>query len=166
MIELFKLSNPEFWVLVGLAIFFTILIVVKVPGMVLGNLDARSAAIQAELDEAKAIREQAQAMLAQLTKERAEAEAQAKDMLDGARAEAERMSAEAAAKLTQSLAIRQRAAEQKIASVEAQAIAEVKAAAADLAAAAAERLMATRLSGMKTDAMIDVAVKDMAGKLQ
>jgi len=162
--ELFQ--EAEFWVGVALVIFLGILAFVKVPALVLGKLDERGAAIQAELDEAKAIREKAEAMLAQLTAERAAAESQAAEMLDTARAEAKRLSAEAAEKLTQSIALRQRSAEQKIALAEAQAVAEVKAAAADLASSATERLLAGRLAKMKTDPAVDSALKDLAGKLQ
>jgi F-type H+-transporting ATPase subunit b len=54
----------------------------------------------------------------------------------------------------------------KIASAEAQAAADVKAAAADLAAQAAERMLVTRLAGAKADPAIDAAIAQLAGRLQ
>ena len=159
-------ANAEFWVGVGLLIFFGILIAVGVPKMVAAQLDAKGAKIQADLDEAARIREEAQSLLAQLKAERAEAEAQAKDMLAAAQDEARRYEAEAKAKLEESLARRQQLAERKIANAEAQAAAEVKAAAADLAAQAAEVVLTKRLSAVKTDPLVDRAISQLGAKLQ
>ncbi|HEY9235923.1 MULTISPECIES: F0F1 ATP synthase subunit B [Phenylobacterium] len=160
-------ANAEFWVGVGLLIFLGIVIfVAKAPKAIGAALDAKTAKIQADLDEAARIREEAQRLLAQLKAERAEAEAQAKDMLALAQEEARRYEAEAKAKLEESLARRQELAERKIANAEAQAQAEVKAAAADLAAQAAEVVLTKRLAGVKTDPLIDNAIGQLGSKLQ
>ena len=160
-------ANAEFWVGVGLLIFLGIVIfVAKAPKAINAALDAKAAKIQADLDEAARIREEAQRLLAQLKAERAEAEAQAKDMLAAAQDEARRYEAEAKAKLEESLARRQQLAERKIANAEAQATAEVKAAAADLAAQAAEVVLTKRLSAVKTDPLVDSAISQLGAKLQ
>ena len=160
-------ANAEFWVGVGLLIFLGIVIfVAKAPKAINAALDAKAAKIQADLDEAARIREEAQRLLTQLKAERAEAEAQAKDMLAAAQEEARRYEAEAKAKLEESLARRQQLAERKIANAEAQAAAEVKAAAADLAAQAAEVVLTQRLSGAKTDPLVDRAISQLGSKLQ
>ena len=160
-------ANAEFWVGVGLLIFFGIVIfVAKAPKAINAALDAKSAKIQGDLDEAARIREEAQRLLTQLKAERAEAEAQAKDMLATAQEEARRYEAEAKAKLEESLARRQQLAERKIANAEAQAAAEVKAAAADLAAQAAEVVLTQRLPGVKTDPLVDRAISQLGSKLQ
>ena len=160
-------ANAEFWVGVGLLIFFGIVIfVAKAPKAINAALDAKSAKIQGDLDEAARIREEAQRLLTQLKAERAEAEAQAKDMLAAAQEEARRYEAEAKAKLEESLARRQQLAERKIANAEAQAAAEVKAAAADLAAQAAEVVLTQRLPGVKTDPLVDRAISQLGSKLQ
>ena len=165
MTELF--AEAETWVGVGLLIFLGIVIfVAKAPKAINGALDAKTAKIQADLDEAARIREEAQSLLAQLKAERAEAEAQAKDMLAAAQDEARRYEAEAKAKLEESLARRQQLAERKIANAEAQATAEVKAAAADLAAQAAEVVLTQRLPGVKTDPLVDRAISQLGSKLQ
>ena len=160
-------ANAEFWVGVGLLIFLGIVIfVAKAPKAINAALDAKSAKIQADLNEAARIREEAQRLLTQLKAERAEAEAQAKDMLAAAQEEARRYEAEAKAKLEESLARRQQLAERKIANAEAQATAEVKAAAADLAAQAAEVVLTQRLPGVKTDPLVDRAISQLGSKLQ
>ena len=69
------ISNPEFWVGVGLVIFFAIVILAGVPKLVAAGLDAKAAKIQQDLDEAARLRAEAEAMLAQIRKEKAEAEA-------------------------------------------------------------------------------------------
>ncbi|OXE35763.1 MAG: ATP F0F1 synthase subunit B [Phenylobacterium zucineum] len=167
MPEFLNPNEAEFWVGVGLLIFLGIVIfVAKAPKAIAAALDARAALIQADLDEAARIRAEAERLLASLQAERAEAERQAKDMLDAAREQVRAFEAEAKAKLEESLARRQLLAERKIANAEAQAQSEVKAAAADLAAQLAEQVLVARLAGTKSDPLIDVAISQMAGKLQ
>ena len=159
-------ANAEFWVGVGLLIFLGIVIfVAKAPKAINAALDAKAAKIQADLDEAARIREEAQRLLTQLKAERAEAEAQAKDMLATAQEEARRYEAEAKAKLEESLARRQQLAERKIANAEAQAAAEVKAAAADLAAKSAEQILTARVAGQAKDPLLDAAIGQIGDRL-
>ena len=159
-------KEAEFWVGAGLLIFLGIVIfVAKVPAMIAAALDAKAAGIRNELEEAQRIREEAQALLAQLKAERAAAEAQAEAMIAEARQEAERLGAEARTKLEETLARRQSLAERRIELAETQALADVKAAAADLAAHAAETVLADRLKGRKTDPAVDRAVERMAARL-
>jgi len=160
-------AEAEAWVGVGLLIFLAIVIfVAKAPKAVAEALDAKTAKIQADLDEAARIREEAQRLLAELKAERAEAERQAKDMLASAQAEAKRYEADAKAKLEESLARRQQLAERKIANAEAQATAEVKAAAAEMAAQAAELILTKRIAAAKTDPQTDSAIAQLASRLQ
>ena len=165
--SLFSLTNPEFWVLVALVVFFGLLVMLKVlPGALFSALDGHAAKIQAELDEARSLREEAKAMLDGVKAQREEAEAQAKAMLAAANDEAKRLQAEASAKLTETIARRAALAERKIANAQAEAEAQVKAAAVDLAAQAAEAVLVSRLAGAKTDPLADSAIGEMAGKLQ
>lgn len=163
---LFQLSNPEFWVLVALVLFFGLLVVLKVlPGALFGALDGHAAKIQAELDEAAKLRAEAQALLADIKAQRDASERQAAEMLAAAEADAKRLATEAQAKLEEQIKRRAELAERKIAAAEAEAAADVKAAAADLAVAAAEQILVARLGA--TDPLVDAAVKQMAGaKLQ
>lgn len=164
--EFWNVGNAELWVGVGLVLFLAILAIAKVPGLIAGNLDARAAKIQTDLDEAARIRAEAEALLASLKAQRAEAEAQAATILQAAQADAERQAAEAKVKLDEQIERRRALAERKISQAEAQALAEVKAAAADLAVQGAEKVLAARLAAAGADPSIDTAVSQLAGKLQ
>ena len=163
--HLYDLSNAELWVAAGLLLFFVILAVVGVPKLVAGALDAKAAKIQSELDEAARLRAEAEALLAQIRQEKAEAETQAAEMLAAAEADAKRMEVEARARLEESLTRREAMAERKIAQAEAQATAEVKAAAVELAAAAAERILADRLAASSTDPLADQPIAQIGPRL-
>tara|TARA_R110000782_G_scaffold44654_3_gene99712 strand:- start:638 stop:1153 length:516 start_codon:yes stop_codon:yes gene_type:complete len=163
--EFWSLANPEFWVGAGLIVFFGILMLVKVPAAIAGQLDATAAKIQGELDEATRLRTEAEALLKQIRAEKAEAEVQAAQMLAAAEADARIMETEARAKLEETLTRRQALAEQRIAQAEAQATAEVKAAAADLAARAAEQILAARLAGQTKDPLVDAAIAQIGTRL-
>jgi F-type H+-transporting ATPase subunit b len=159
-------QDAEFWVFVGLIIFIGGLIWVKVPAMAAKALDARGEKIQAELNEALRLRQEAQALLASIKVQREDSERVAAEMIANARADSARLAAEAAVKLEEQIKRRQAMAERKIATAEAQAAADVKAAAGELAAQIAEQVLAGRLQGLKSDPLIDRAVGEMPGKLQ
>ena len=163
--HLYDLANPELWVAAGLFLFLGLCVFVGVPKLVAAQLDAKGAKIQSELDEAARLRAEAEALLAQIRTEKAEAEAQAADMLAAAEADARLMEVEAKAKLEETLARRQALAERRIAQAEAQATAEVKMAAADLAARAAEQILAARLAGQQADPLLDAAIAQIGARL-
>ena len=159
-------SNPELWAGVGMLLFLGIVYLVggfKAAG---GALDAKSAKIQADLDEAAQIRAQAEAMLAGIRAQRDDAEIQAKAMIAAAHEEAARLAVEAKARLEDSIARRGALAERKIEAAQAEAAAQVKAAAVDMAARAAETVLAARLAGSKSDPQTDQAIAELASKLQ
>lgn len=162
---IWNLANAEIWVGVGLLIFFGILIAAGVPKLVAGQLDAKGAKIQADLDEAARLRAEAEAMLAQIRKEKAEAEAQAAEMMAAAEADARRLETETRAKLEETLARRQKMAETRIAQAEAQAAAEVKASAVDRAARAAEAVLTRRLAEQGKDPLLDAAIQQIGDRL-
>jgi F-type H+-transporting ATPase subunit b len=167
MPEFLNPAEAEAWVGAGLLIFLGIVIFgAKAHKAIITQLDAKTASIQADLDEAARIREEAQRLLESLRAERAEAERQAKEMLASAKAEAKQFEADAKIKLQESLARRRLLSERKIATAEAQAAAEVKAAAADLAAQMAEGVLVKRLATTKVDPLVDAAIPQLASKLQ
>jgi F-type H+-transporting ATPase subunit b len=159
-------SNPEFWVGVGLLIFFAIVVAAGAPKMIAANLDSQSAKIKADLEEADRIRKEAEAMLASIKLQREQTEKQAVEMLAAAKADAARMALEAKAKLEDQIVRRAALAERNIASAEASAMAEVKAAAVDMASAAAEKVLAARLSGGGSDKLVDAAITTIGTRLQ
>jgi F-type H+-transporting ATPase subunit b len=133
------LGSPENWVGWGVIVFLGIVIYVGGFKKVAAALDAKSAVIQADLDEAARLR---------------------------AEADAAQMAVDAQAKLEETIARRAALAERKIASAEAQAAADVKAAAADLATQTAERLLTARIAAAKSDPSVDVAISQLATRLQ
>ena len=122
------LRDPEFWVGIGTLIFLGIVLWKRVPALVASSLDARAAAIAKELEEARRLRAEAEALLAEYQEKRAAADQEASSIVAEAKAEAERFGAESRAAITAQIARRGKQAEQKIAQAEAQAVADVRAA--------------------------------------
>ena len=160
------LQDAHFWEGVGLVILIVALIWLKVPGMAMSALDARGQRIQAQLDEATKLRQEAEKLLADIKVQRETTERNAAEMLANAQAEAVRLSADAKVKLEEQIKRRGELAERRIALAQAQAEAEVKAAAVDLAAQAAEAVLQARLAAAHSDPLVDSAVAQVAAKLQ
>ncbi|MCF3934628.1 F0F1 ATP synthase subunit B [Acuticoccus sp. M5D2P5] len=159
------LSSDTFWALVGLILFFVLIIAVGAPRKILGLLDTRSDRIRNELDEARKNREEAQALLAEYQRRRRDAEAEAETIVEEARKEARRLTEEANEKLRDMVERRTKAAENKIAQAEAQAITEVRGRAADLAIAAATKLLTEKISGDKANEMVDSSIETVRQRL-
>ncbi len=158
-------GDPTFWVGVGTALFVLLLIRLKVPAQVGAMLDARAAAIKAELEEARRLRAEAEALLADYKKKTASAADEAQAIIDAAKAAADRMAADAKVALQQQIERRAKMAEQKIAQAEADALAEVRAAATAAASAAAREVIAKRMTDARGDALIDSAIAELGTKL-
>jgi len=159
------LTDPAFWVAVSTTGFVLIVLFMKVPGKLATVLDARAAAIAKELEEARRLREEAQALLASYQKKAREAEKEAQDIVVQARAEAERLAIETKKSLEAQIARRTKLAEDKIAQAEAQALAEVRDLAADIAIGAAGRVIAQQLSPGRAQQLVDSAIKELPGKI-
>jgi F-type H+-transporting ATPase subunit b len=159
------LMEAETWVAVAFVIFLAVLGWFGVFGKLIGALDKRSASIRNELDEARRLKEEAQAVLAQYQKKRTEAEREAEEIVTAARGEAERLADEAKAKVEDFVARRTKMAEQKIAQAETQALADVKAAAAEAAVAAAEKILTQTVTGKTADDLIAQGIGDVKAKL-
>lgn len=159
------MGSAELWVAVGFVIFIGILVYVGVPGKILGALDTRSAKIKAELEEARALREEAGRVLADYTRKREQAEAEAEQIIAAAKLDAERQATDAKAKAEEFVIRRTKMAEQKIALAETQAVAEVRAAAADAAVSAAERVLFGQTKGKLGDQLFDKGLSEVRSKL-
>jgi F-type H+-transporting ATPase subunit b len=157
-------ADIETWVRLALVIFFVILIVARVPGNIWKSLGDTGAAVRAELDEAVRIRTEAQELLNRIKADRLKAEQKAREIIALAEEEAQRMAADARAKLEDNIRRREELAERKIAQAEAKAAADVKAAAADMAAQLAEIVLAERTQKTGTDALVDKAIGQMEGR--
>ncbi|MEA2975235.1 MAG: F-type H+-transporting ATPase subunit b [Alphaproteobacteria bacterium] len=157
--------DAEFWVAVSFVIFVGILIYVGVHQKVTAALDERQARIKAELDEARRLREEAAALLAQYQYKQQEAEGEAQIIIANANAEAERMAEDAKVKMEEFVARRTKMAETKIAQAEAQALADVRAAAAEAAVAAAEKILLQSAKGKVADDLLASGIEDVRKKL-
>ncbi len=156
--------DATFWAFIALLIFFGIVIYFKVPTFVTKALDSRIAKIEADLDEAKRLREEAQALLAEYERKRKAAESEAEEIVAAAQEEAERMTAEAETALEDMVARRTKAVEDKIAQAEAQALADVRARSADVAIEAARLILADQVKD-SGGALVDQSIKDVASRL-
>ena len=126
-------AEAETWVAIAFLILMAIFAYVGVHRTVLTALDHRRDRIKAELDEARRLKDEAAKLLADYKARHASAEREAQDIVTSAKAEAERIAAEAKTKMEDFVARRTKTAEGKIALAEAQAIADVRAAAANAA---------------------------------
>ena len=160
------LLDSHFWVAIAFLVFLVVLVFAGVHKLVWKSLGDAGAKVQAQLDEANALRDEAQALLAQVKAQKEASEKLAAEILANAKEEAQRLQADSQVRLAEQLERRGQMAERKIAQAEAQAEAEVRGAAAELAAQMAEQVLVARLSGVKSDPLIDKAIGQLAGKLQ
>ena len=157
--------EPEFWVAVAFVILMGLFAYLGVHRTVLQTLDRRSERIKAELDDARRLKEEAAKVLAEYEARRASAEREAEDIIANARAEAERIAGEAKAKIEDFVARRTKTAEGKIALAEAQALADVRAAAADAAVAAASIILSQSVKGEIADELLAKGIAEVRAKL-
>ena len=159
------LHEPELWVAVGFALVIILLVWKGVPGMIGKMLDQRAAVITAELEEAKRLRAEAAALLADYQKRAKGAEAEARSIVAAATEEAAQFSKESRAALEAQIARRAAAAQDKIAQAEAQALNEIRGLAADTAVNAALKLIADRLDETRAKTLIADSIKGLGEKL-
>lgn len=150
--------NAGGWVALAMLVVFAILIWKKVPGAVTKALDDKIAAIRSQLDEAAALRTEAEALKKEYEKKAKSADKEAKAMIERARHEAEAIIAKADADAQALVERRTRLAEQKIAAEERAAINELRASAAAAATKAAERLISEKYDAKADARLVDQAI--------
>lgn len=158
-------SLASHWAFAGLVIFLAIVVYLKVPGMVAKALDARSAKIQSDLDEARKLREEAQSLLAEFQQKRKQAEQEAVDIVAAAKREAELLVGEAHKKTEEYVTRRTAMAEQKIAQAEREAVNEVRSSAVDIAVEAARKLLADNGGVKAGEDLFKSSIQEIKGKL-
>lgn len=157
--------EAEFWVAIAFLIFLGILFYVGAHKTIADTLDKRRARIQSELEEAARLKAEAVALLAEYRQKTANAEKEAAEIIESAKADAERLAAEAHAKLEDFVTRRTQMAEAKIAQAEAQALAEVRSVAAEVAVGAAEKVLAHTAKGSIAAGLISRGIDDVKKKL-
>ena len=156
--------ETENWVAIGFLCFLGLLAYLGAHRKVIAALDQRQARIKSELDQARRLREEAQALLGEFERKAREAETEAEAIIAGAKAEAERLAAEAKTKAEDFVARRTKMAETKIAQAEAQAVADVRSAAADAAVAAAEKILSAAAKGKVAEDLLARGIADIKQK--
>ena len=158
-------TEPEFWVAIAFVILMVLFAWLGVHRTVLKALDHRSERIKAELDDARRLKDDAAKLLAEYQAKRTSAEREAQEIIAGAKVEAERIAAEARTKMEDFVARRTKTAESKIALAEAQALADVRAAAADAAVAAASTVLSQTVKGDVADNLLSKGIAEVKAKL-
>lgn len=161
----FSLKNTDFVVLISFLVFVGILLYFKVPAMITGMLDKRAEQIKAELEEARALREEAKTLLASYERKQKEVKDLADQIVTSAKAEAEAAAKQAQADLKTSIARRLAAAEEQIAAAEGNAVREVREKAIAVAVAAAGEILAKQMTEEGAAASIDAAIDQVEARL-
>jgi F-type H+-transporting ATPase subunit b len=159
-----SMLETEDWVALAFLCFLGLLAYLGAHRKILDALDQRRAHIKSELDQARQLREEAQALLAEFERKGREAESEAEAIIAGAKAEAERLAADAKTKMEDFVVRRTKMAEAKILQAEAQALTDVRSAAADAAVAAAEKILAATARGKVAEDLLTQGIEDVRKK--
>lgn len=157
----FGLIGPGAWVSLAMLVFIGVLLWKGVPKLITGGLDAKIAAIREQLEEAKKLRAEAEALRAEYAAKIANAEKDAAAMVDHAKSEADAIVAKAEADAKDVIARRERMATDKIAAAERGAVEELRATAAAAASEAARGLIAARHGEDADRKLVDEAISSL-----
>jgi F-type H+-transporting ATPase subunit b len=157
-------GEPEFWVLLAVAIF-AVGVWKPAKRAIVGALDARALRIGEELGAARNLREQAEQALAAYRSKQQAAAAEAEAIIAHAKDEAERIAAQSLRDLEETLRRRQLLAQERITQEEAKALAEIRAIAVDVAISAARQVIAASLDEKRGAALIDQAIAALPRQL-
>lgn len=160
-----SLHNTNFIVLLAFILFVLVLVYFKVPGMMGKMLDKRADDIQSELNEAKTLREEAQALLASYERKQKEVQDQANRIVAHAKEEAVLAAEQAKAELVKTIARRVKAAEEQIGSAEAAAIRDVRNQAIAISIGAANDVIAKQMTATDGNKLIDAAIVEVDAKM-
>ena len=162
---LISLRNTNFVVLLAFLVFLGVLAYYRVPQRLAGLLDKRADGIRSEIEEARALREEAQTLLASYERKSREVQAKADRIVEQARAEAREAGEQARRDLDAQVARRIEGAEDQIAQAQADAIREIRDRAAQIAVAAAREVIAERMDETRQNALLDDAIDTVQAKL-
>lgn len=158
-------SDPEIWVAIAFIIFVGVVLYYKLPGKIFAALDQRSAAIAHELEEARKLRAEAEALLADYKQRADNAQAEATEILLQAEREAAAYAKEARDAFDEAVSRRLNVAEQKIKLEEEKARKQIRAQAAELAVFAAEQLIEQKMTGQVAESAIQASLDRIKKRL-
>jgi len=156
------LHDTGFWVLLS-TLGFVLLVFKLGRKPVLGLLDARTAKIRADLEEAERLKNEAQELLADSQKKHRDAIQTSQKIIDTARETSARIQKEAEQKLSDSMKRKETQLLERIKRAELAAVEELRHQAADLAAKSAEVLLHDAMvkRGAK---LVDEAIGDLSSR--
>lgn len=154
----FGFMTVSMFVALSMATLIAIAIYFKVPSMLTSGLDAGIAEIKKQLEEAKTLRAEAEALRKEYADKIGNAEKDAAAMLDHARHEAEAIVAKAETDTAALIGRREKMAEEKIAAAERGAIADLQNKAAEAAATAARSIIAAKHTAEADKTLVDQAI--------
>ena len=157
-------QSTDFWVLLGFVIFVA-LVYKKVTGVVTEKLDERSDAIRNQIEEARTLREEAQAMLAQYQRQQRDADKTAAEIVSGAKRQASDLLKQAQADAEAAGERQKKIAETRIQHMEAQAVAEVRAVAAEVAVQATRSVIEQQLDDAKASDILADSIEKLPARL-
>ncbi|SEK76054.1 F0F1 ATP synthase subunit B [Pacificibacter marinus] len=158
-------NNTNFIVLLGFLVFVGILLYAKVPELISGMLDKRAEGISSELEEARALREEAQTILASYERKQREVQDLADAIVAQAKVDADTNAVKAKEDIKTSIARRLASAQDQIASAQAAAVRDVRNTAVTVAIAAAKDVIAKQMTVTDANKLIDEAIVDVSEKL-
>jgi F-type H+-transporting ATPase subunit b len=158
------LSNPKFWIMLA----FVLLVVTsykKLAAVFASAMDGRADKIKSELEKARALRVEAEAVLALYKQKQAEFAKEAESILSKAREDANHISAHAEAELKAAIDARTKYTIEKIAQEEQAAIVDIRNHVVDIALAAARSIIVDQMSSLSQDELVKLAIADIERKV-
>jgi len=153
--------TPPWFIAAAMIVVIAILIWKKVPAAIGKALDKKIAQIREQLDEASALRKEAEELKREYEAKAASADAEAAAMIERAKGEAQAIVAKAEVDAKSLVERRKVMAEAKIAAEERAAIDELRSTAAKAATAAASKLIAERNDAKSDQALVDQAISQL-----
>ncbi|MGY6412216.1 MAG: F0F1 ATP synthase subunit B family protein [Alkalilacustris sp.] len=160
-----SLYNTDIVVLLAFVIFIGILVRFKVPEMITGFLDRRAEQIQADLDEARRLREEAQELLAGYERKLRDVKIQADRIVARATGEAREAADQARRDMETAVARRLAAADEQLQAAEAEALRSIRNRAVTVAIAAAADVVARQMEDADAARLIDAGIDEIAARL-
>lgn len=160
-----SLANTDFIVAIGFVLFLAVLFYFNVPSLLMGLLDNRAEKIRSDLAEARALRDEAQELLANYERKQREVSDQAERIVAAAREDASAAAEEAKGELARSIERRLKAAEDQIANAEEQAVRQVRDRAIEVAIASAGELLSQQTTAAQAGKLIDAAIEEAGQRL-
>lgn len=158
-------QQENFWLSIAFLIF--IFLMAKMAwGKIVTALDARAELIRSELNEARTLREEAQAALSGYQRKQRDAAREAEDIIRMAEEQAQAITRDAEQALEETLRRREQLAEEKIEQAKARAIADIRAEAVDIAMAATRQLITANMDESRAEKLLNDAISDLPKHLQ